>query len=150
MEREALQQPEMPPSEPRMSPGKRLREARETKNLTREQVALQLHQEVSTIAALEEDDYARLPGRTYVLGYLRSYARLLQLPENEIIDAVQIDEVESSDLLPGHIDYDKPIRLTSPGTRPLLYVVLGLLIVGGLVGLFLGMPSLPFGLEWPF
>jgi len=149
MEREALQQPEMPPDEPRVWPGKRLREARESKNLSREQVALQLHQEVSTIQALEEDDYARLPGRTYVLGYLRSYARLLQLPENEIIDAVQIDEVETSVLLPGHLNSDKPIRLTSRSRRPLLYIiVLILLIVAGLVGLFFGIPSLPFDLGW--
>ncbi|MDZ7663392.1 helix-turn-helix domain-containing protein [Thiohalophilus sp.] len=146
MEREALQQPEMPPAEPRMWPGKRLREAREARNLSREQVAHQLHQEVSTIVALEEDDYARLPGKTYVLGYLRSYARLLQLPESEIIAAVQIDHVETSDLLPEHIDYDKPVRLTPRSARPLLYIVLILLIVAGLVGLFFGMPSLPFGL----
>ncbi|MFP3873874.1 MAG: helix-turn-helix domain-containing protein [Thiohalophilus sp.] len=147
MEREALQQPEMPPAEPRMWPGKRLREAREARNLSREQVAHQLHQELSTIEALEEDDYARLPGKTYVLGYLRSYARLLQLPENEIIAAVQIDHVETNELLPEHIDYDKPIRLTPRRTRPLFYSVLILLIVAGLIGLFFGMPSLlPFGL----
>ena len=47
MEREALQQPEMPPAEPRMWPGKRLREAREARQLTREEAARQLHQDVA-------------------------------------------------------------------------------------------------------
>ncbi|TDY01732.1 helix-turn-helix domain-containing protein [Thiohalophilus thiocyanatoxydans] len=150
MTREALHQPEMPPAEPRIWPGQRLREAREAQNLSREQVAHQLNQEVSTIAALEEDDYARLPGKTYILGYLRSYARLLQLPENEIIDAVQIDREENRDLLPGHLNSDKPIPLTTRNRRPLRYVILIILIIVALVGLFVGVPSLPFALDWPF
>lgn len=150
MTREALHQPEMPPDEPRVWPGQRLREAREAQNLSREQVAHQLNQEVSTIEALEEDDYTRLPGKTYILGYLRSYARLLQLPENEIIDAAQIEQAENSDLRPGHLSYDKPIPLTTRSRRPLRYVVVIVLIVVALVGLFVGVPSLPFTLDWPF
>lgn len=146
MDREASQQPEMPPTEPRMWPGKRLREAREAKNLSREQAARQLHQDVSIIQALEEDDYGRLPGKTYVLGYLRSYARLLKLPEDEIIAAVQLDQAESTDLLPENINYHKPVRLSRQGGRPLLYILLILLILAGLVGLFFSIPPLPFDL----
>lgn len=143
MEREALQQPEMPPAEPRMWPGKRLQEAREERHLSREEVARQLHQDVSIIQALEEDDYTRLPGQTYVLGYLRSYARLLKLPENEIVAAVQIERAETRDLLPENIDYDRPVRLTSRRHRTWLYVLLILLILAGLAGLFFSIP-LPF------
>lgn len=145
MEREASKQPEMPPAEPRMWPGKRLREAREARQLTREEAARQLHQEVSIIQALEEDDYASLPGQTYVLGYLRSYARLLKLPENEIVAAVQIDQAETSELLPENIDYNKPVRLGTRGHRTWLYLVLIVLILAGLAGLFFSIP-LPFDL----
>lgn len=146
MDREALQEPEMPPAEPRMWPGKRLREAREAKNLSLEEAARQLCQDVSVIQALEEDDYTRLPGKTYVLGYLRSYARLLKLPEDEIIAAVQLDQIESAELLPENINYRKPMRLSRKGGRSLWYILLILLILAGLVGLFFSIPPLPFDL----
>lgn len=61
-------------------PGKRLRAAREARGLSREDVAGQLRLNERLIGALEEDDYAALPGPTFTTGYLRSYARLLELP----------------------------------------------------------------------
>lgn len=146
MEREALQQPEMPPAEPRMWPGRRLREAREARQLSRDEVANQLHQDVQIIQALEEDNYASLPGQTYVLGYLRSYARLLKLPEEEIVAAVQIERSETAELLPENIDYDRPVRLTGQRRFSWLYLLLVLLIIAGLVALFFGF-SLPFDLD---
>ncbi len=70
-----------PSQEPEQElPGKRLRAAREAKGLSREKVAGQLRLNVRLISALEEDDYAALPGLTFTTGYLRSYARLLELP----------------------------------------------------------------------
>jgi len=135
MEREALQEPEMPPAEPRVWPGKRLQEAREARDLSREDVARQLHQDVGIIQALEEDNYAWLPGQTYVMGYLRSYARLLKLPEDEIVAAVQVEQTETADLLPGNLAKGKPIRLTSPGRRPWFPVLLIVLIIAGLLAL---------------
>ena len=38
------------------------------------------------IAALEADDYSKLPERTYVRGYLRAYARLLGIHEEEVLE----------------------------------------------------------------
>ena len=142
-EREALQKPEMPPDEPRSWPGKRLQEARQSRNLSREEVARQLRQDVGIIQALEEDNYAWLPGQTYVLGYLRSYARLLKLPEDEIIAAVQFDNTETDNLIPGNIDYDKPISLSARSKRPWLYVVLILLILGAIAGFFFSSALTP-------
>ena len=37
--------------------------------------------------ALEDDDYQSLPGATYVRGYLRSYAQLLGLSPDPILEA---------------------------------------------------------------
>lgn len=65
--------------------GVRLSAAREKKNLEIEQVAKQLHLDTSIIKALEADDAAALPAAIFVQGYLRSYARLVGLPEEEII-----------------------------------------------------------------
>lgn len=133
MEQEALQQPEMPPAEPRVLPGKRLQEAREARHLSREEVARQLHQDVGIIQALEEDNYAWLPGQTYVLGYLRSYARLMKLPEDEIVAAVQPEQTETAELLPSNLTQRKPIWLNSSGRRRWFPAVLFLLILAALL-----------------
>ena len=61
------------------------RAAREQRQLSVEQVARELRLSPHQIVALEDDEYEKLPGATYVRGYLRSYARLLGLPEESIL-----------------------------------------------------------------
>ncbi len=70
-------------------PGRRLREAREAKNLSRENVATELRLQVRLVTALEEDDDSDLPPPAFVIGYLRSYARRLELPADEIVRAYE-------------------------------------------------------------
>ncbi len=71
-------------------PGKLLRETRTGRNLTLEQVADDLCLTPQQVEAMENDDYADLPGATYVRGYLRNYARLLGLPEERILETAAI------------------------------------------------------------
>lgn len=68
-------------------PGKALRQARLDLRLSPEDVATQLHLAPRQIMALEEDDYNALPQATYVRGYLRSYALLLGLTPEPILEA---------------------------------------------------------------
>lgn len=72
---------------PGHGPGERLRAARVQRELSVEQVGQRLNLEARQVRALEEDDWARLPEPIYVAGYLRNYARLLGLPEQEIVNA---------------------------------------------------------------
>ena len=65
--------------------GALLRQARESKNLTREAVADQLNLLLGQVVALEENDFARFPGETFVRGHLRSYARLLNIDVSELL-----------------------------------------------------------------
>lgn len=65
--------------------GARLRSARQARQLNAEAVAQQLKLDVSVIDALENDDKQHLPAPIFVQGYLRSYARLLGLPEEELL-----------------------------------------------------------------
>jgi cytoskeleton protein RodZ len=76
------------PSTPRNSgPGERLQQARVERRLTPDDIAKTLRLSAKQIIALESDDYERLPGPTYVRGYLRAYAQLLGLPGNEIVES---------------------------------------------------------------
>lgn len=106
---------------PLQGPGRRLREARESRKFSQQQVASQLRMQVKIIEALEEDDYSALPGITFVQGYLRSYARLLGLPEQSILGLMPSDRTEStpelvSSISDGKIEVsssDLPFRMIS-------------------------------------
>ncbi|NOX08386.1 MAG: DUF4115 domain-containing protein [Gammaproteobacteria bacterium] len=65
-------------------PGERLRVARETQGLSQEDVAKELRLSVSVINALEDNNQDQLPAKAFVDGYLKGYARILNL------DAVQL------------------------------------------------------------
>lgn len=66
-------------------PGRLLREAREALNLGQDEVARRLHIDLKMVRALESDDYKKLPPPIFVIGYLRNYARLANLPADELI-----------------------------------------------------------------
>lgn len=72
---------------PRTGPGHLLKQARLDLRLAPEDVAQILHLSSKQIIALENDDYKSLSGPTYVRGYLRSYAQLLGLPPEKVVEA---------------------------------------------------------------
>src|SRR4029453_10576049 len=66
-----------PATEPaRPSAGTLLHLAREEAGLTLDAVAQQLKLAPRQVKAIEDDDFAGLPGRTFVRGFVRNYARL--------------------------------------------------------------------------
>jgi len=68
-----------------LSIGARLAAARKACDLDPRVVANELHLDLGTIEALENDDNDTLPAAIFVKGYLRNYARLVGLPEDEIV-----------------------------------------------------------------
>jgi cytoskeleton protein RodZ len=68
-------------------PGAQLAQARAELHLTHADVAAKLHLASRQIQALEQDDYSSLPGATYVRGYLKSYALLLGLSPEPILES---------------------------------------------------------------
>ncbi len=72
-------------TELKSSPGNMLRKAREEAGLSPRQVADQLCMVAATIIALEEDRYDCFNGEIFAKGYLRSYARLLDLDVESLL-----------------------------------------------------------------
>lgn len=68
-------------------PGNVLRTKREEYEWSIEAVAEALHLSSYVVKSIEADRYDELPGATYVIGYWRSYARLLGIDLEETIDA---------------------------------------------------------------
>ncbi len=62
------------------SPGLLLSARREEYGWSIREVARALHLSERQVEAIERDDYAHLPGKTYVMGYWRNYAQLLDIP----------------------------------------------------------------------
>ncbi|HMC13906.1 MAG TPA: RodZ domain-containing protein [Gallionellaceae bacterium] len=65
-----------------------LREARESMDMSVEDVAGRLKFAPRQIAALEEGNYDQLPEMAFVRGFVRSYARLLHLDAAPLLDAL--------------------------------------------------------------
>ncbi|MBG7600932.1 MAG: helix-turn-helix domain-containing protein [Gammaproteobacteria bacterium] len=76
--------------------GSQLKAAREAVEMTIEEAAEQLHLLRETVIALEEDDASKLPSRVFTLGYLKNYARILDVPESYILGLLkeEVNEVE--------------------------------------------------------
>lgn len=66
--------------------GERLRLTREAQQMDAVQVANELRLSVRNIEAIEAEDLTQLPGPSYICGYLRSYAKLMGLPPDEILN----------------------------------------------------------------
>jgi cytoskeleton protein RodZ len=67
------------------SVGALLREARESLNLDLPDAAGGLRIRLVYLQGIESDNYAQLPGKTYVLGFLRSYAEFLGLDGDDVV-----------------------------------------------------------------
>jgi len=73
---------------PAATAGALLGAGREASGLSIDAVAQQLKLAPRQVRALEEDDYSHLPGRTFVRGFVRNYARLIQLDPDQVLGAL--------------------------------------------------------------
>ena len=88
------------------SVGATLRAARLNRGEDPDHVAAVLKMKREHVEAIEDNDFARLPGRTYAIGFLRSYARYLGL-DAEVM--VQRFKEESAGR-----EHDRPVDLVFP------------------------------------
>jgi cytoskeleton protein RodZ len=98
--------PENAPAIATVSAGAMLAHARESAGLTIDAVAQQLKLAPRQIKALEADDFGALPGRTFVRGFVRNYARLLRVDPAVALAALP-DAIAAPAL-------DRPVLTSSP------------------------------------
>jgi len=68
-----------------VGPGARLKAAREAAGLSLDQVAQQLKLAPRQVKAIEDETFAELPGRTFIRGFVRNYARLVNLDPDLVV-----------------------------------------------------------------
>ena len=129
-------------------PGARLRAKRESMGLSAEQMADKLRLDVRYIVALEQDNHADIAAPVFVRGYLRSYAALLQLPADAIVECYAADDAGTAALFDGPAQPKPKQRISAPELRWLIGIGGAALVVIVAVAIIFGerLPSL-FGVE---
>ena len=69
----------------RSNPGETLRKARESKNLAQADVAQQLNLTLRALTQVEAGAFDKLPGHTFARGYIRAYAKFLELDQDRMV-----------------------------------------------------------------
>jgi cytoskeleton protein RodZ len=101
--------------------GARLRQAREAAGLTLESVGQQLRMPVQVVRSLEEEQWQRLGAPVFVRGQLRSYARLLKVDINDLLEQAHIGPVVPPQLV-SHTHTPRARRIAESLGRRALYV----------------------------
>jgi cytoskeleton protein RodZ len=86
-ERDAVARPDARETQSAMA-GALLRVARESAGMSIDAVASNLKLAPRQVKALEDGDYTRLPGRTFIRGFVRNYARLVHLDPERVLSAL--------------------------------------------------------------
>ncbi len=117
-----------------LGPGQRLRTERLARNLEFEDVAKHLRLSFQRLSLIEADDYADMGASAFARGYLRSYARFLNVSESEIMQSFD-DLGLGSDIhsnTPKLINERMTQHVSHPVARRLGYLLfLAVVVVGG-------------------
>lgn len=98
--------------------GEKLRQARESALYSVAYVAGQTHLQEKVILALENDQFDQLPNDVFIKGYIRSYAKLLELDPKELLSSYSSDRgLETETVVP---QVKKIKKLSSSGADPLV------------------------------
>jgi cytoskeleton protein RodZ len=119
-----------------VSAGQQLRRAREAAGVSVDEVAYALHLEREVILDVEADDHSALGALVFIRGYLRSYARYLELDEGQVLAGLQLAEPE-----PEEFRTHSARREVKPGASLvnfLLWVMVGSVVVVGLLYVGIG------------
>jgi cytoskeleton protein RodZ len=99
------------------SPGQKLKKHREELGLSHNRVADALHMTAHYVKALETDQYDKLPGKTFVKGYFRAYAKLLDVDVEEVmtcyeryVSALEESEETEAKVIRAKKAYDQNMR----------------------------------------
>ena len=109
--------------------GQRLREAREAKGLSIEDIAASTRIPTRHLTSLENSEWDKLPAATYSIGFAKNYAGAVGLDRNEIGEALRTEmggSPRTQTIYPEVYEAADPARTMPKG---LVFGALGLLLV---------------------
>lgn len=127
-----------------ITPGKLLFAAREARGFSQEDIAKRLRLSVQAIQDIERDEFAQIGVRTFVRGYLSNYARLVNISDTQVLEALDASGLMASDAhstLP-RIEGAPVMNVTHQRTRAInlrwIMIGLGALLLITLIAIFHG------------
>jgi cytoskeletal protein RodZ len=117
--------------------GQKFQEARVQKGLTFENVSQGTKIKVSFLEAIEKGEYEKLPSVTYAQGFVKNYARFLNMPEKETLAIFrrEFDEEKAIKVLPLGFTKTKEFSLSRFKSKQNLFLVF--LVLLALIGYIL-------------
>lgn len=135
--------------------GQWLRRKREARDLSLDEVEEALRIRKRFLRALEVGDYAALPGPIQARGFIKNYARLLQLPVEEALARYEAEvqgvplqpRIQSVESHTSQIGLDRPTVFAPPPSEeeetgnlsnslpPMFWVLIGAMLLFGLIAL---------------
>ena len=123
---------------PLESVGEKLRLAREAAGLSHADVAATTKIPLRHLISLDQNDYSEMPGRTYILGFARTYAKAVGLDADSIAHHVKAEldssTLEASSRAQSGFEPGDPARV--PSRRLAWLAALGAVVAALLVFLF--------------
>lgn len=120
---------------PGQNPGELLRQARENRGWSQAEVARKLNLTVSSLNHVETGAFDKLPGHTFARGYIRAYAKLMDLDQAALVEAFDRytgTHAKGSDVHSlGRIE--EPVRLSHNILRGVSLLLLVAVVGGGFV-----------------
>ncbi|MBS0619346.1 MAG: helix-turn-helix domain-containing protein [Spirochaetes bacterium] len=121
------------------SVGHLLRNARIAKGMSVDEVSRQLRLSVPQIEAIEKEDFEKIPGRTFLRGFIRNYAHLVQLDPAPLLQMLPastrvVSTYERTPFKNKQISFSS--NRETPGNHSLMIAVILLVIVSGAYFLF--------------
>lgn len=115
--------------------GRQLRETREAHGLAVEDISNRLRLSTRQVKALEEDDFTVLPEPMITRGFIRNYARLLELDPEPLLEAYRAlvpSEPPRAISIPS-----ANIPISNNGQRPWMIFIIGGLLIGVVLAVWL-------------
>jgi cytoskeleton protein RodZ len=117
------------------NPGESLRQAREFKGWSIAEVAAQLNLTQQRLTQLEAGAFDKLPGTTFARGYIRAYAKLLDMDQNRLV--LEFDQFTGTDASGSSVHalgrIEEPVRYSQSILRLISFLLLLALIGGGFI-----------------
>jgi len=115
--------------------GSVLEVARKSQNYSIDDICEQLKMPVSTIVAIETNDITALPPPTFTQGYIRTYARFLEIPEENVL-AIYNQAVPHD--LAAKLKPRSKLSAEASSQSPLMKIMTLLLIAAGIAAVIYG------------
>ncbi len=119
--------------------GQDLRKARQLKGEDLAQISAVLKIRKDYLDALEESKFEAIPGRAYIIGFIRTYAQYLGLDPNECIDRVKREIAGRGDGREGNVEVSSPRERKLPPGGMWLAIFLLIAVLYGAYYVFIAV-----------